>query len=319
MASLAAVDSNGVSRPVIDEVERFRAVRDDPNAARYPVIPFVLNMGIDQRNAEYIVECMRILLQHEMIAGKTMLFLDRVEISDEAIAVFGQFLRETPCPLRALGLWDDLPPRQVHRLLEALHTNRSVKELRIFNLQQDDDAASRIADLLRHKTDSTVLDLRSCRLSFAQIFPLLRGQPHLKTLMFCICRTNSNGSLLFNDPECTQLFVDNVLLSPPPTLQTLYFHGCVASVHNQPLMAGLHKNTTITRGDYGDILQRNVYLGHVHGMLGTTRTPTPLAAVGAAGNVIVAAPTIPPPCGLWATVMAKVGHGTHGATPVFTI
>jgi hypothetical protein len=98
-------------------------------------------------------------------------------------------------------------------------------------------------------------------------------------------------------------------------------------------MAAIHKNTTIVEllSDHDEvthhdeairafvkpILQRNVYLGHVHGMLGTaTLTTSPAAGVD---EIVAVPPTMPPPCGLWATVMAKVGQGTQGSSPVYTV
>jgi hypothetical protein len=92
-------------------------------------------------------------------------------------------------------------------------------------------------------------------------------------------------------------------------------------------MAGFHKNTTIvehhgnidatTRLFIDPILRRNVYLGHVHDMLSTM-------PAGRGRDDIVVEPTIPPPCGLWPAVMAKVGQHDDddnrlGATSVFAI
>jgi hypothetical protein len=76
----------------------------------------------------------------------------------QAIEIFGCFLRETPCCLllqAALWIldWGCVPQQQIRRLLEALHTNRSVKELHLHHLDNVD--ASWIADLLQHKTDFT--------------------------------------------------------------------------------------------------------------------------------------------------------------------
>jgi Leucine Rich repeat len=265
---------------------------------------------------------MRILLQQESIAQRTQLSLDPNNTSDAAFDVFGDFLREatTPCLLQSLRLWN-LPPRQSHRLLEALHTNRSVKELCISSLKGD-EGASCIADLLRHKKDFMELHLFNCCFPFTQILPLLRGQPNLKCLDLNSCCIGDNNIALFKDPQFTQLFVDFILLSPSTTIKTLYLRYCGVSLENQPLMTAFHKNTCIvklaihrrdaaTRRYIEPILQRNVHLDHVRDLLlGTTTT---------FGDEIVVAPTIPPPCGIWATVMARVGQGTQGATPVFTI
>jgi hypothetical protein len=140
----------------------------------------------------------------------------------------------------------------------------------------------------------------------------------------------SATTLLRNDPESTQLFIDNVLLPSPniTSLKKLCLQGSGVSLKNLPLMVGFHKNTAVTvLLDNGDaatrvfvepILQRNVYLRHVHVMLGTG-TLTTFQAAGPLRDEIVVAPTIPPPCGLWAIVMAKVGQGgaQGGATPLF--
>jgi hypothetical protein len=62
-------------------------------------------MAVSQRDTEYIVECMRILLQDETIVQRALLAFNSGEISDEAIGVFGRFfLRETTCQLSPLCL-----------------------------------------------------------------------------------------------------------------------------------------------------------------------------------------------------------------------
>jgi hypothetical protein len=72
------------------------------------VLPMLtVDMAVSQRDAEYIVECLRILLQDETSIDQTMaLSLDDGEISDEAIAVFARFLHEAAqCLLHALYLF----------------------------------------------------------------------------------------------------------------------------------------------------------------------------------------------------------------------
>jgi hypothetical protein len=117
------------------------------------MLPF--DMKVSQRDAEYIVQCLQqVLQQHESNAEKTQLSLDNDGISDQAIDVFCGFLHESsspPCRLRSLCLWQ-WPPQQVRCLLQALHTNRSVKHLTIGFLE-DKEGALWIADLLRHKKD----------------------------------------------------------------------------------------------------------------------------------------------------------------------
>jgi hypothetical protein len=319
-SSLAVVNSSGVRQQVIDELERFQRYHENPANVQRSFMPNV-NMTVHYRDAQYIVECMRILLQQERIAQKSILYLLNDGISDEAIDVFVGFLRDTPCQLHTLDWWN-LPPQQVRRLLEALHTNRSVKKLVIGNLQSN-DAAFWITDLLRHKKDFTEFQFGLCRFPFTQILPLLGGQPNLRSLAF-------SDLSLFDDPESTQLFVDNVLFSPYTTLKTLYFQNGGVSLKNQPLMAAFHKNTTLLElssqfyTSFGlfiaPILRRNRNLELVHDMLGTTsasteQTPPPCSSSSSSSI------TVPPPCGIWPAVMAKVGqdYKSLGATPVLVI
>ena len=209
-SSLTGVDSNGVSQEVMDMVETWRAWHEDdppptpPPPSQHCRLALALNMAVSQRDAEYIVECLRVLLHQQRIAQYTILCLQDGEISHAAIDVFVRFLRETTCPLPALWLWD-LPPQQVRRLLAALHVNKSVKRFRLWKLQ-DNHGASWIANLLQQKKDFMDLHLCNCCFPFTQIFPMLRGQPHLKSLSSEDCCTSSD-ILLFNDQESTQLFV----------------------------------------------------------------------------------------------------------------
>jgi hypothetical protein len=65
---LAAVNSNGVRREGIDRVERFRQKHEDPTTDDRRPILVRIYMVIDQRGADYAIECMRILLQREISA-----------------------------------------------------------------------------------------------------------------------------------------------------------------------------------------------------------------------------------------------------------
>jgi hypothetical protein len=329
MLSLSRVDSIGVRQQVIDTLEAWRHWQVGPPPAFQPYA-LTLDMAVRQRDAAYIVECLQVLLHtHEGIAQSAILSLDDDEISDEAIDIFcGYPLRHTPCHLPVLWLWD-LPYQQVHRLLTALHTNRSVKNTTIYRLQESKGALW-IAELLCHKADFSMLHVLDCCFPFKKILPLLsNGQPSLKSRSFEDCRISSD-ILMFNDQDSSQLFVDNVLLTPSTILQKLLVANCGVSADNRPLMAGFHKNTTLVEveTDHNDdatrlfmdpILQRNVFMGFVHEVLGTTRPTTFLD--GVVGEDIDIAPTntLPPPCSLWPTVLAKVGQGTQGASPVFTI
>jgi hypothetical protein len=331
-SSLSAVNSNGVCRQVIAAVEHFRERLEGPTIVvdRQVLIWLGFNWKVLQRDAEYIVECLRVLLQQEWIAKRSGLSLLNLYtpyggISDGAIDVFCGFLRATTCRLQTLWFHDFLPLRQVRRLLEALYTNRSVKALRIHGLKGDEGALW-VADLLRHKIDFTALGFWRCRFSFAQILPLLRERPNLTAVAFDSCHVNNEDVLLFNEHEFTLLFVDIVLVSPSSTIKTLYLDRCGVNLENGPLMAGFHQNTTVVEitSYHGDefrlfidpILRRNRYLEHIHDMLGTRSW----LAAAAAGQNIAAVNAIPPPCSIWPTVLAKVGrNGTQGASPVFTI
>jgi hypothetical protein len=142
----------------------------------------------------------------------------------------------------------------------------------------------------------------------------------------CMCIQSSLGCLLTT--YCC--LVDHILLSPTTAIKKLSLQSCGVSVRNRPLMAGIHKNTSLFQLWGGDatsrlfidsILQPNVYLGHVHSILRSTASTFPATRAVVGENVAVVQPTtIPPPCNLWATVMAKVGQGTtQGSCPVFTI
>ena len=152
-STLNAVNSNGVRRDVIRKVEYFRKCQEDQATdGNPPRFWLTVDMPAGARDAEYIVECLLVLLRQERIAAERGgLYLDHDGISDAAIDVFAGFLRETPCLLHSL-LLESLPPRQVRRLLEALHNNRSVKNLITGNIKEI-EGISRIANLLRHKKD----------------------------------------------------------------------------------------------------------------------------------------------------------------------
>jgi hypothetical protein len=334
MDALNGVDSNGVDQYVIDKlVEFLEGLEEEEEGDPAPSHLLHIGMTVGQRDAEYIVECVRVLLTtHQPLI---CLILDAGDISDVAIDVFGRFLRETtpPCRLHSLYL-NNLPPLQVDRLLAALHTNRSVTQLGLCSLEGNEGAAW-IADLLRQKTDFTHLTLGHCCFSFTQILPLLRGQSHLKALGFTDCRTGDNVAL-FSDPEFTELFVSNVLVSPCATVKAFFPTRCGLSLENGPLMAGFNQNTTILairnvgidtfalRTEHAAINRflapialRNQHLEHVKNMLG--RTSSDASSRGEHAPTSTTTTTIPPSDGLWPTVLDKVGQGNHGTCPVYTI
>jgi hypothetical protein len=247
---------------------------------------------------------------------ENVVILNGKKISDGAIDVFCGFLRQMPGPLKSLYL-QNLPLQQIRCLLEALHTNISVKELWI-GVLHGKEGASWMADLLRHKIDFMYVRLYRCCFPFPQILPLLRGQPNLKSLGFnesCI----SNDICLFTDPESTQLLIDNILLpsstTTTTTINVLGLTHCGLTVKNRPLMAALHKNTTIAAFEAADdeeiksflvpIALRNKHLAHINAMLGTTTITVGSGTANATQRS--SSTTIPPPTGLWPTVLAKVG------------
>jgi hypothetical protein len=107
------------------------------------------------------------------------------------------------------------------------------------------------------------------------------------TLLYC--HNRSSGHLLFDDPECTRLFVDHMLMSPRTAVQRLDFADCAAfafTKYRRPLKADIRQNTTMvelisdfrfsSRRFIQTILQRNLHSSHVHDMLRmTTMLPTP--------------------------------------------
>jgi hypothetical protein len=150
-SSLAAVNSNGVHERVIEVVESRRERLERLNDDEQPHYHCWLELHewhveqVEQRDAQFTVECLQLLLQQERIAERATFCLYNHHISDAAMDVFCGFLRETsPCHLQSLGLASNLLPRQFRRLLEALHTNRSVKELHIHGLHDDVRSLMRI-------------------------------------------------------------------------------------------------------------------------------------------------------------------------------
>jgi hypothetical protein len=377
-ASLNHVDSTGVADGVVETMEAWRqwyennAATSRAAASKYS-LTFNMEADVEERDAEYICECLRV---HEQAAKRTKLRL--FDMSDAACNVFVQFLGgggDTAAAaaaasysyfLPALTLLA-LPSHQVRRLLAAFHgdsnnTNRlpsSVTELRFWHLDGE-ERASWIADLLRRKKDFTKFHFLYCRFPVQHILPLLREQSNLKSLELVNCnlgRDDDNNIIhLFDDPECTQLFVDNVLLPSPSlsscnnsssnnnnnfSLTTLKIVPCGGSMKNPVLMDGFHKNTTLLkctiirpgfRRFLKRIMCRNRYLARVHEMLGTPWMPAPSQRImtrglppplPAAVSTIVPPPpqSPPPPCtSLWPVVLAKVGQcRAQGATPVFVI
>jgi hypothetical protein len=176
-------------------------------------------------------------------------------------------LSTSPCLLTALEL-DKVKWHHRRRLLAAVQNNGSskVKKPHIdgygyMDLDESGTSSSAgLADLLRHKTDHfTHIMLQDCVLPFQHILPLLRGQSKLTSLHLDYCYRIRNRANyyedpvqhLFRDPECTQLFVDNVLTCTTSKIKYLGVYGC-GMRKNRPLMDGFHKNTTLLRVDVVD-------------------------------------------------------------------
>ena len=155
----------------------------------------------------------------------------------------------------------------------------------------------------------------------------MRGQRKLQKLQLFWCRDTRSGLLLFDDPEITQLFIDNVLLSPSTAIKNLMLDSCGATSENQPLMAGFHKNTTLLECSDDDtafrrfndaILRRNKHLVQIKAMLGTSLDDDSSSS-SREHPTANSTTTISPPTGLWPTVLAMVGECRQGATPVYSI
>lgn len=250
--ALNVVDSSGVSQEVMQAVQNWREQHADyylTNFAGdgYYTCGLEVDMAVNRRGAEYIVECLGVHLQEQHISEATALAFSRDEISDEAIDVFGGFLRETTTPCQHLVhlYMAHLPPLQFRRLLAALRSNTSVKVIVIIGLGQDEGAASWVADLLRHKSDnSTDFYLYDCGFSLTQVIPLVQHgqQPQHLRREVGFREFHVGDHLLFNDPESTRLLIDNnFLLTPSTTLTQIQMLDCGIPTNNRPLMTGIAK------------------------------------------------------------------------------
>jgi hypothetical protein len=87
------------------------------------------------------------------------LWLGDVELTDEAVEVLCSCLQHTTVALFGLTLYTSLPFEQLRRLLQALHTNKSVKRLSIHDVEIENDSefGTCVTELLQHKTDFTEL------------------------------------------------------------------------------------------------------------------------------------------------------------------
>lgn len=115
-------------------------------------------------------------------------------LMDEAVDVFSEFLRRTiQLPALSLGMGDLQSIHIFHHLLEAIHNNTSVKQLRIiyplFYADDDDVGNDEIDKLLSHKTDleDVWFAAASSKSRSFLISILARGYPSLRKLGFHRC------------------------------------------------------------------------------------------------------------------------------------
>jgi hypothetical protein len=198
---------NGVLPEVIYAVNNLQPDEVDPQR-RYVELD---SSPLNEREALFVVGFLYgILSQENKSSGEqdnqqptttTGLILecngDHAVYSDEAVAVFCGFLKNTTT-LSALHL-AGFPPAQFRLLLRALHTNTSVKELKVM---WRDGVGSRITELLRHKTDFVSLRFQQCCPHFdtAQIVPFLREGPALlQELEIDSCGIGDSGTRLLVD------------------------------------------------------------------------------------------------------------------------
>jgi hypothetical protein len=206
--ALNAIDSTGVSHSEILRMKEWRR-RLLLEESIY------IQVGADtfQRDAEYIVQHLQavlfivprpeeeeekedgIVIPNDARPRKTLVLsflFTRGSLTDEAITVFCTFLQSAAnnnnnnnaqhsLQVRLSGIAKDLPHLQLRRLLKALHTNTFVKELEIFDCN-DDDVCGWISNMLKHKTDLVDLSFAVCKPRrdslIALLVPGLGHQPH---------------------------------------------------------------------------------------------------------------------------------------------
>jgi hypothetical protein len=113
---------------------------------------------------------------------------DLKAFTDEAVTAFCNFLQNTTS-LSALHL-SIFPAAKLRRLLTALHTNTSVKELKLECSVYRSDNDIGLAELLCHRTNYTVVHLERCHHFDIQshILPFPRqGSANLQTLFINNC------------------------------------------------------------------------------------------------------------------------------------
>jgi hypothetical protein len=211
VAALKAVDSTGVSNSMLSWVKKWLEWHENEGPSQVGgsygwltargqfKLDFSSRNGatVDRRDAEYMVECLRVVLPMEIIIPQkqTALCLEGSSISREAFAVICNFLQQPDAHLTTFIL-GHLPPEQYRRVLESLHNNASVKELHLHSDNSHIDGGLPVSEMLRNKTDLVILRFDfGCEPCFpyylhtyypiADILPGLRQRHvHLKTLGF---------------------------------------------------------------------------------------------------------------------------------------
>jgi hypothetical protein len=225
-AALNAVDSTGVSKGVLNSVKEWREwlgnEGDDRRRRFHPMenrvhgghfeLAFSGEYGstFNRRDAEYMVECLRVLLPMEIInpQKQTALYFAGDGISNETCAVICNFLQQPDAHLTTF-LLGHLPPEQYRRVLESLHNNPSVKELHLSFIDGVNGGLP-VSEMLRHKTDLVALVVHDLSYGIQDI--LLVFAVDMRT---CKHWNSANAILVMNSPAC---------LSKPSGMLATFLH-----------------------------------------------------------------------------------------------
>lgn len=199
-------------------------------------------------------------------------------------------------------------------VLPSLQNLKIIHNGRLF---QDLETTQLFAQKLLLSKDSTIItefDITGCGKHSSEIIKACESADQLREL-----RISPYGSMPFIHQ---QTIVNQLIQSLPKmkSVQRLISRSTLFSMDNQPLMTALYKNTSITQvatndetGPYiNPILIRNRRLAQVDGLLRPTTTTAVSGGSSARNNNMI-------PNSLWSWVLANVGEGSQGATPVFKI
>jgi hypothetical protein len=146
-----------------------------------------LDMAMNEHEALFGVGYLHgVLSQERSMEDSPQLYLmgeteDELEEQASAVTIVCSFLQHTTT-LFSLYLWTFLPLQTCRRLLNALYTNTSIKELRIHGLTYD-GGGTWISELLHHNSDFINLSFFACTLRISHLVPFLRqGHQSLQTL-----------------------------------------------------------------------------------------------------------------------------------------